>query len=321
MNEQQITSERINEFMGLTPELRRMYLAQRQSLPLNVKINLSKRRIQDWYEYHNGMVYVAFSGGKDSTVLLHLVRSMYPDVPAVFSDTGLEYPEIREFVSTTENVVWSKPRKNFKAVIDEDGYPLISKQVAKSLRRVQNPTDKNEASRTLALTGIKRDGTKSPFFKLPKKYMKLIDSGIKVSEKCCDYMKKYPARDYEKSTKRKAFTGVMAQDSRSRQENYIRVGCNSYTSGTSQPLAFWLEQDVWGYIKRFDVPYASIYDKGETRTGCVFCMFGMEFDKDRFVRLKKLHPQLHSYCMDKLKMREVLQFMGYPTGDEDESHA
>jgi len=81
-------------------------LKQRQSLPLAGKIKLSISRIKHWYEQWEGQVYVAFSGGKDSTVLLHLVRSLYKKVPAVFVDTGLEYPEIRDFVKTIDNVVW-----------------------------------------------------------------------------------------------------------------------------------------------------------------------------------------------------------------------
>ncbi len=71
-------------------------LRQMQSLPLQVKIRMTKERIRKWYEYWDGNVYVSFSGGKDSTVLLHIVRSLYPDVKAVFSDTGLEYPEVKK---------------------------------------------------------------------------------------------------------------------------------------------------------------------------------------------------------------------------------
>ncbi len=96
-------------------------LAQRQAYPLDLKIGLSENRIRHWYDTHAGNVSVAFSGGKDSTVLLHLVRSLYPEVPAVFVDTGLEYPEIRDFVSDTENVTWLRPRMSFKQVIEKKG--------------------------------------------------------------------------------------------------------------------------------------------------------------------------------------------------------
>ena len=101
-----------------------------QALPLNIKVQKTKQRIREWYEHWNGEVYVSFSGGKDSTVLLHIAREMYPDIKAVFVDTGLEYPEIREFVRTFDNVEWLRPKKTFKQVVTEYGYPFISKEVS-----------------------------------------------------------------------------------------------------------------------------------------------------------------------------------------------
>ena len=85
-----------------------------QSWPLERKIQVTQTRIIEWYQKNDGKVYVSFSGGKDSTVLLDLVRRIYPDVPAVFIDTGLEYPELREFVKTIPNVTWLKPEMNFR---------------------------------------------------------------------------------------------------------------------------------------------------------------------------------------------------------------
>ena len=108
-------------------------LEQLQALPLNLKVKLTQRRIREWYQHFGGQVCVSFSGGKDSTVLLDIVRGIYPDVPAVFSDTGLEYPEIKEFVKTKENVEIVRPKMNFRQVIEKYGYPLVSKEVAEAI--------------------------------------------------------------------------------------------------------------------------------------------------------------------------------------------
>lgn len=103
----------------------------KQALPLEIKVNMTKQRIREWVE-HFGIdgVYVSFSGGKDSTVLLTIARELYPDIKAVFVDTGLEYPEIRQFVKKFENVDWIKPKMTFKQVIEKYGYPFISKEVS-----------------------------------------------------------------------------------------------------------------------------------------------------------------------------------------------
>ena len=106
-------------------------LHQMQAAPLSVKVRMTQSRIRDWVNYYGvDGVYVSFSGGKDSTVLLTIAREMYPDIKAVFVDTGLEYPEIREFVKTFDNVDWVNPKMTFRQVIKKYGYPFISKEVA-----------------------------------------------------------------------------------------------------------------------------------------------------------------------------------------------
>ena len=105
-----------------------------QSLPLDLKIRLTEDRIRAWVDkYGENGVCVSFSGGKDSTVLLHIVRSLYPEVRAVFSNTGLEYPEIRQFAMSHDNVDIVYPDVRFKDVITQYGYPLISKEVAEAI--------------------------------------------------------------------------------------------------------------------------------------------------------------------------------------------
>ena len=113
-------------------------LQSMQAAPLSVKIALTKDRIREWVnQYGEDGVYVSFSGGKDSTVLLTIAREMYPDIKAVFVDTGLEYPEIREFVRTWDNVEWLKPKLTFKQVIKKYGYPFISKEVSERVYYAQ----------------------------------------------------------------------------------------------------------------------------------------------------------------------------------------
>lgn len=98
-------------------------LYQMQSLSLNAKVRMTQRRIREWVdEYGEDGVYISFSGGKDSTVLLNIARKLYPNIRAVFVDTGLEYPEIRAFVKGFDNVDWIRPKLTFREVIGKYGY-------------------------------------------------------------------------------------------------------------------------------------------------------------------------------------------------------
>ena len=123
-----------------------------QALPLEEKINLTKRRIIDWYDHYRGNVYVSFSGGKDSTVLLDLVRETLCDdsIPAVFANTGLEYAQIQRFVRDTPNAEIVRPSMRFDEVVSTYGYPIISKEVAGAIyyaRKIRNSDDANTSTR------------------------------------------------------------------------------------------------------------------------------------------------------------------------------
>ena len=107
-------------------------LRQLQALPLDAKVLMTQQRIREWHDHWHGDVYISFSGGKDSTVLTHLVHDMYPDVPLVFANTGLEYPEIQAFARQM-GAEFVRPKMSFSEVISNYGYPIIGKEIAEAI--------------------------------------------------------------------------------------------------------------------------------------------------------------------------------------------
>jgi 3'-phosphoadenosine 5'-phosphosulfate sulfotransferase (PAPS reductase)/FAD synthetase len=319
-----------------------------QSLPLNIKIRMSKRRIRDWFKYYGEEgVYIAWSGGKDSTVVRHLVREEYPDTVSVFSNTGLEYPEIQQFVKAAkkrgEPVEIFRPKMRFDEVIKKYGYPIISKEVSEKIRKARgNIRDGNYSLRLCQLGvmpdeygGLKVDerydyfGTaKGSLFDV-KKYRPLLDVDFLISDECCWEMKKSVMIEYERATGRVPILGMMAAESKKRTQGWMKTGCNAFESDRPQsnPIAFWTEQDVLQYIRRYNLEIPSVYGEivyaeepgqmrmeeiaggdfgcdelcttGCHRTGCIFCAYGAHLSKgwDRFLRLRETHPRQYEYCV------------------------
>jgi len=212
-------------------------LVRRMDLPLEDKVDLSIERIVEWYDHWEGNVYVSFSGGKDSTVLLDLVRSAYPDIPAVFVDTGLEYPEIRRFVRTVDNVTWIRPKMKFKEVIEVHGYPVVSKEQSQYIREIRETK-----SAKLRAKRLKRGS-----YAVSDKWRFLIDAPFKISERCCSVMKKRPAKQYYRQTGRYPYIGTLVEESYLRRNAWFRYGCNKLGGEmpASRPLSFWREEDIW----------------------------------------------------------------------------
>lgn len=252
-----------------------------QALPLNAKINMTRYRINQWVdEFGEDGVYISFSGGKDSTVLMDLVRNEcgYKNIPAVFVDVPTQYMELREFAKTWDNLVIIKPKISFMQVCETYGFPLISKEVSKDVstakRFLQDPEKHaNKKPLKINLDGkykpcalVKLDGEltdgegrKSMFNE--KKWRFLVDAPFDISNECCNIMKKDPMHKYEKETGRVGMTAQMAQESRLRLAAWLKNGCNAFNAPhkISNPMSFWTEQDVLEYIKTRSLPICSVY--------------------------------------------------------------
>lgn len=322
-----------------------------QGWSLDRKIQVTQTRIMEWYMKHENQCYISFSGGKDSTVLADLAAQVCKAIKCKlvlwFSDTGLEFPEIREHVKTFQKRLIDKygievelvidypkdkngKRITFRDVIMTEGYPVISKEVALKLHDAKrNP---NGYSMQSFIENSPKN-LKYPKFKMVK-YKYLLDAPFKISHKCCDIMKKKPSKQFEKERGLAPVIGTMACESSVRRTEWLKNGCNAFDNKRpmSRPMSFWLEEDVLRYLKKYEVIYASVYGEiieddngvlkttGCDRTGCMFCGFGCHLEKEpnRFQRLKETHPKIWEYCMKSwdsggLGMRKVLEYIGVKT--------
>lgn len=198
-------------------------LHKRQRWSLKQKIDHSLFTIETYISRTEGQCYVAFSGGKDSSVLLDLVRMIDPTIPAVFVNTGNEYPEIIKFVRHLRddkgyNIIELTPKMRPREVWSKYGFPLISKAQAEYIDRWR----KNPA---YGLEQQKRAEAKGwAFGRVSDRWKYLIYEPYHTSNLCCDILKKNPAKKYEKETGRHPILGMMASESNLRQTEYIHRG-------------------------------------------------------------------------------------------------
>lgn len=305
-------------------------LLQMQSLPLDAKIRMTARRISVFCDSEDA--YLSISGGKDSRVLDDLERRFVKSgIPRVFINTGLEYRSVRECGTKYADVVL-RPEKNFREVLTEYGYPVISKEVAQTIAEARNGLKNGKNQKRIEMlngTLKKKDGTKS-IFNIPH-YKFLLDAPFRISHKCCDVMKKKPAKKYEKETGRSPILATMAEESRLRLQKWLLHGCNAFDMKRPQstPMAFWTENDVLEYIFKYKIDYAECYGDivpqvdesqiegqmnlydithnyegcrfcttGCKRTGCIFCLFGIRQTPNKILQLEKQDKRLADYVLN-----------------------
>lgn len=311
-------------------------MLMKQRVPYSIKVMMAKDRIRDFIKEcdRRGLNYHVSVGGLDSIVLAHLIKSMGYDIPFVSAST-LEDKTIQA-VHKEMGCIVVHPLKNKTKILQEEGFPVLSKRIANKINTLANPTEKNATVRHAIITG--ECGEQGHFatdskMRLPMRYLKLFGGldkegealgygkpeGFKVSHMCCYYLKEAPCDIWAKEHNSVPFLGLMASEGGQRADALEENGCNYFGKTTirSAPFAFFYHSDVvhlavdlgvhipeiYGEVKTSekenefgDLEY---YTTGEQRTGCSMCGFGIQLEKrpHRFDRLYERNPKEWEFWM------------------------
>lgn len=268
-------------------------------------------------------------GGLDSITLLLYIRDLGYDIPAI-SVSILEDKSIQQ-IHKDLGVISLKPLKTKAQIIQEYGFPVLSKEIAAKIEILQNPSERNKTVRHAIITGETGEYggyRKNTRMKMAQKWLEKFggyentNEGVqyqippfKVSSKCCYYLKEKPCDDWAKANNSVPFLGLMASEGGRRQKSLMIHGCNYFgkTTTRSAPFAIFNRQDLLQLALELDVPIPEIYgtiirDKNgllqttkAQRTGCSMCGFGVHLESrpHRFDRLYDSNPKEWDYWMHK----------------------
>jgi hypothetical protein len=316
-------------------------MVMKQNVPYSIKVRMAQDRIRGFIQEadRRGLNYHVSVGGLDSITLACLIRSMgytEKEVPFVSAST-LEDPSIQKIHKELGCIV-VKPLKSKVNILQEEGFPVLSKRIANKINTIANPTEKNKTVRHAIITG--ECGEQGHFateskMKLPQRYLELFGgydeegralgyqkpNNFKVSHMCCYYLKEAPCDNWAKEHNSVPFLGLMASEGGQRADALEEHGCNYFgkTTARSCPFAFFFHSDVihlavdlgvhipeiYGEVKISDTPNGfgdyEYSTTGEQRTGCSMCGFGIQLEErpHRFDRLWERNPKEWDFWMNK----------------------
>lgn len=263
------------------------------------------RTINKQYDLEN-KAYISFSGGKDSTTLHHLIDIALPGnkIPRVFINTGIEYLDIvmfvKELAKYDNRIIIIEPTQNIRQLLQEHGYPFKSKIHSKKLSQFQRGFKNKSIYEYIdgVRTNEKGDYVK-PFHTCPLslKHQFNDDYELKISDKCCDILKKKPGAKWSKENNKSiVLTGMRGAEGGTRSN----IGCLTYKNKKLEkfhPLL--VVSDEWEewFINKYDIKLCKLYYAPYHfyRTGCKGCPFALELQKQLDV-MEKLLPAERKQC-------------------------
>lgn len=221
--------------------------------PFNEKLQETREAIAHHFEEFGSKVAVAFSGGKDSEVVLYLCLQVTPNVPVIFNNTGVESPETVRFIASLEqawglNLIVTHPEKSFWDCVEEYGFPKQSKR-----------------------RGVANRGARCCYWLKEKPMLLAI----------------------RKNGWFGFFTGETAVESWQRmfwaRDRGICLHLKKERACKIKPILWWTEDEVWQFIHRNGLPINEAYQKGAHRVGCMPCTAYKNWEE----QLQKTNPNLY----------------------------
>jgi len=276
-----------------------------QSLPFKKKVELSEDFITHLLYDHKHPV-IAWSGGRDSTVLLSLVLRQKPDADVAWVNTGVEFPECVGFIRRIRKR-WhlklhvAKPEAPFWDVADKYGWPMLGKGGSGYWwSRAQRLERQGKAK----LARATRDA--------------------RISAACCRILKEQPMKRLCHSLQVDCIVvGCLVSESRQRFLTWAQRGQCYFSRRenrcTAWPLAWWTHEDILQFHAKASLPYSPIYDKGHSRNGCWPCLMDIRFPDNKLKALRQSHPKLWRFLIVDKGLGERIIRLKHALSDDGQS--
>lgn len=223
--------------------------------------------------------YLAFSGGKDSVVIKALADMANVKYDAHYNVTTVDPPELVIFIRDIyPDVIFEKARyEDGSQITMWNLIPKMKMPPTRVARYCCQMLKETGGEGRFKITGVRRAESN----KRAKR------AGLELSD--------------NKTTTRESF------DPDNPPQGMTHI-CQTKAQRILNPIIDWTDGDVWEFIKYYNIPYCSLYDKGFKRLGCVGCpMSGRRKEVlDRYPKIKKAY--LHAFKrMNKERKKEGLQ--------------